>query len=97
MPVVVQDQGRYALFGVALKGQPGAGGAAGIKESPRRLRCQLPDLSVQILLIELLALAKDGDYDMSFGVAILAGQAVKERRGQLDGEGMKRDDEPLGQ
>ena len=71
------------VLGIALEGKPGEAGAVGIKEAPRRLGCQLGNLAVRVLLIELLALAEDGDYDMPSGVAILAGQAVEQRRGSL--------------
>ena len=52
---------------------------------------------MQVLLVELFALAEDRDHDMPFWIAILPGQAVEQRRGQLDGGRMKRNDQPFGQ
>src|ERR1039458_1083640 len=95
--VVAEYEGGDAALEIVLEGQAGNAGAVGIKERGRRLRGQLVDLAHAVFHVELVALAKDRDLGMTAGVAVLPGQAVEQRRSQLDGGRVEWNEEALGE
>ena len=97
MSVVAEDEGGDAAFRIPLEGEPGSSGTIEVKKRGWGRGGKFRDFALQVLLVELIALAENRYHDMAFQVAILAGQAVKQRRGQLDGWGMEWNDQALRQ
>src|SRR5579871_6478971 len=93
--VVVEEGGDFALL-VVLHGEAGPNAAQGIEKRIGRFGLDFSDFAVGILLVEGFALAEEGGSKVAVGVAVFAGNSVKDGHGKLNGGGMEGHYQALG-
>src|SRR5579863_5736432 len=95
VPVIMEDEGGDMALGIAVDKKPAERASVGIKQGRLRLRAEFGDRTMQVLLIELVALPEDGNGKLAVRVVVLARESVHLSLSELDGHWMQGNDDAL--